>query len=187
MQSKDYFNGEKKSRFDINNNTYLKEFLVKNPPDFRISNKCCMYAKKLVSKKYIKEHDTDLMIVGVRKAEGGIRATSYKNCYSINDGSADQYRPLFWFSNQDRKDYETMFEIQHSDCYTAYGLKRTGCVGCSYNIDFIEELDIIQKYEPKLYNAVWHIFGKSYEYTSKYRKFQKEMKNKKKEEKKQNS
>ncbi len=59
--------------------------------------------------------------------------------------------------------------------YVEYGLKRTGCVGCPFNPRINEELEIIEKYEPKLYTAAVNIFGKSYEYTRKYREFVKMM------------
>ena len=39
-----------------------------------------------------------------------------------------------------------------------------------------EELAIVEQYEPKMYKACMNIFGKSYEYTKKYRAFQAEMK-----------
>ena len=68
-------------------------------------------------------------------------------------------------------DYESAYGIVHSRCYTEYGLKRTGCVGCPYGRDFEHELGIIKKYEPKLYKAVINIFKDSYEYTRKYREF----------------
>ena len=63
--------------------------------------------------------------------------------------------------------------MQNSRCYTEYGLKRTGCAGCPFGKDFEFELEVIQKYEPKLYKAVNNIFGDSYEYTRKYREFYK--------------
>lgn len=62
-------------------------------------------------------------------------------------------------------------------------MKRTGCCGCPYGRDFEKELEIIQKYEPKLYKACVNIFGQAYEYTRKYREFVKEMKAKEKESK----
>lgn len=64
----------------------------------------------------------------------------------------------------------------HSKCYTEYGLKRTGCVGCPYGRDFENELEVVQKYEPKLYKAVCNIFKDSYEYTRKYKAFVEDMK-----------
>ena len=73
--------------------------------------------------------------------------------------------------------------MTHSRCYTEYGLRRTGCVGCPFSKHITEELAIIEEHEPNLYKAAVHIFGKSYEYTAKYRAFVKEMKAKEKEEK----
>ena len=57
------------SRFSINRNRWLKEFMIANPPNFRISNKCCEYAKKKPAKLLIQKYDADLEIIGVRKAE----------------------------------------------------------------------------------------------------------------------
>lgn len=164
-----------KSRFNISYNKWLKEFMIINPPTFRISNKCCMYAKKNVTKKYKKENHIDLGIVGVRKAEGGARASAYKTCFSCNDDGSDEYRPIWWYLNETKKQYEDAYGIIHSKCYSEYGLKRTGCAGCPYGRDFEYELGIIKKYESKLYVAVNNIFGDSYEYTRKYREFVKEM------------
>ena len=171
----------KMSRFSINRNRFLKEFIMLNPPDFPISNKCCEYAKKKPAKKIIKEENADLDVTGIRQAEGGVRAANYKNCYSKSkDKNCDTYRPLFWYSNSDKKRYDEIFGVEHSRCYSEYGLIRTGCVGCPLNPRITEELEIIRKYEPSLYNAAVNIFGKSYEYTKKYREFAKMMKSQKK-------
>lgn len=163
------------SSFNIKRNKWLKEFMIANPPTFKISNKCCTYAKKDVMKKYIKENDIDLNIMGVRKSEGGARATAYKSCFDQNIGSYDNYRPLFYYKDEDKIEYEKKCEITHSRCYTEYGLKRTGCAGCPFGRDFEQELQIIEKYEPKLYKAVNNIFGDSYEYTRKYKEFCRKM------------
>lgn len=158
------------STFNINRHRGLKEFMIKNPPWFKISNKCCLYAKKKLGHTYYKNNQGDLHIIGVRKAEGGARATSYKTCYS-QSATGDQWRPLFWFTNKDKSDYENQCNIIHSDCYTKYGLKRTGCAGCPFGKNFEAELKAAKEYEPKLYNAVNQIFKDSYEYTRMYREF----------------
>lgn len=160
-------------QFNIDHNKYLKEFIIQNPPQFKISSKCCQYAKKKVAAQYEKKAECDLAIVGVRKAEGGLRAILYKNCFTNNDKNMEisQYRPLFWFADTDEDLYNKMFNVQHSDCYSKYGLKRTGCTGCPYGRNLEKELAIIEKYEPKLLKAVNNIFGDSYEYTKKYREF----------------
>ncbi|MDE7365431.1 MAG: phosphoadenosine phosphosulfate reductase family protein [Ruminococcus sp.] len=170
------------SRFSINRNKWLKEFIMQNPPDFPISNKCCEYAKKKPAKQFIKEMDADIEITGIRKSEGGIRSANYKSCFSESKSKGcGTYRPIFWYADGDKRDYEQFYGVNHSRCYTEYGLKRTGCVGCPFNPRITEELEIIQKYEPKLYTAAVNIFGKSYEYTKKYRDFVKMMKSKDKE------
>ena len=163
------------SVFNIKRSKWLKEFMVENPPMFKISNKCCQYAKKDIMKKYLKENPVDLHMVGIRKAENGIRAMTYKSCFDQNLNGHDNYRPLFWYNNEDKTEYEEARNILHSKCYTEYGLSRTGCAGCPYGRKFEQELKIIEKYEPKLFKAVNNIFGDSYEYTRKYKKFCEEM------------
>lgn len=166
-------NGDK-SRFNIEHTPFLKEFMIENPPDFAISNKCCECAKKKVAKEAVKADECDLVMIGVRKAEGGIRSTSYNSCFSeATSKTVAQFRPLFWLTNADRQEYEHIFSIKHSDCYTVYGLVRTGCPGCPFGQNFEYELQVIEKKEPKLYKAVNKIFGKSYEYTRKYYEYRK--------------
>lgn len=173
------------SHFNINRNSWLKEFLIKNPPTFPISNKCCDGAKKSVSDLYMKEYPTDLMIMGVRRAEGGERATVYKECIYYNKQHKVNYLlPILFFSDLDRKEYEDEFNIIHSKCYTEYGLKRTGCAGCPYSKEYNFEVDVIHKYEPRLYNAVNNMWGEVYDYTNKYHEFQRIMNLKYKKNKK---
>lgn len=59
------------SQFNINCNLLLKDFIIKNHPTFKISNKCCEYAKKKVGRNYCNIHSNDLNIIGVRKLGGG--------------------------------------------------------------------------------------------------------------------
>ena len=163
------------SFLSIRNNKWLKEFIVRNPPTFKISSACCDYAKKRVAHTAIKDNGYRLSINGVRKAEGGTRKIMYKSCFTQKD-ACSEYRPIFWYSDEDRKVAEEFFGITHSDCYTKYGLIRTGCCGCPYNRDFEEELKIIEAHEPNLYKAVNHIFAESYAYTRAYRQFALQMK-----------
>lgn len=164
-----------KSKFNINYNKHLKEFMIKNPPTFRISNKCCYWAKKLVAKRFKEAGGFDLSIQGVRKAEGGARSSAYKNCFTpASDNTIDEYRPVFWFKKDTKEIFKKTYGITYSDCYEVWGLPRTGCAGCPYAQDFENELEAIRIYEPKLYKALIKVFGASYEYTRKYRIFREE-------------
>lgn len=166
------------SQFNIARNKYLKEFLIENPPDFKISAKCCDGAKKENAYQLEKTKGFDLSCIGVRKAEGGIRSNAYKGCFDEREtGTTKHFRPIFWLTNEDKKEYEEKYNIIHSDCYRVYGFKRTGCARCPFAKSEIEEAGTML-FEPKLFQATEKIFGKSYEYYTKFLQF--------KEQKKQN-
>lgn len=163
--------------FNIGVDKYLKEFIIANPPWFKISDKCCEYAKKNVAHKYIKNNNYICDIVGVRKAEGGQRSVAYKNCYTERIDGCSDYRPLFWWKNSDKEEYEKLYHIVHSGCYTKYGMLRTGCAGCPFGRrNFEERIETIKHYEPKLYVAINNIFKDSYEYTRMFNEFREKMK-----------
>lgn len=71
-------NTKKSARMGISWNKWLKEFIMAYPPDFAISDRCCEYAKKKVGHnivdKGIPGYDKfDLLIIGIRRSEGGER------------------------------------------------------------------------------------------------------------------
>lgn len=159
-------------RYCIDRNYKLKEFLIAYPPTFKISDKCCQGAKKQPSHKYEKAHRFDCKCMGLRLAEGGIRSTTYKNCYTYEPlADIQNMRPIWWFTDNDKSEYISRYAVILSDCYIVYGMRRTGCAGCPFNSKFENDLLILQKYEPKLYKAAIAIFGASYDYTRKYREF----------------
>lgn len=168
-------NNHKFPQWNINYKKYLKEFLIDNPPTFSISSKCCTYAKKKTAKKLYKDLDPDVVVTGLRSAEGGIRQAAFSSCYSV--GKPDTYRPIWWFTNEDKAEYNRFYKIKNSECYTKYGFKRTGCACCPFGLELEEELLKTKKYEPKLYKAVLGVFGKSYDYTRQYYKFRAEKEN----------
>ena len=162
------------SRFMIKRHKYLKEFLMTNPPEFTISNKCCHYAKKMPSKQYEKQHGFDLKCLGIRKAEGGVRSIQYKTCFT-EQAELDQFRPGFWLRNCDMSEYCSHYGIEHSECYSKYGFVRTGCSGCPFNLQIERDLESIKLYEPQMYRLSHAVFGQSYEYTKMYHQFREEM------------
>ena len=159
---------------------WLKEYMVAHPPTVPISAKCCQKAKKDPAEKFQKDQGFDLICTGLRKSEGGNRAISFKTCISVSDADADKYRPIFWLTDQDKRDYEKHYGVTHSDCYNIWGMDRTGCPGCPYGKKFEQELALMQQYEPKFYRAVLNIFGASYEYTRGYLAYRERMKKEKK-------
>lgn len=168
-----------KSRFNIEYNIYLKEFLIEYGLPFRVSGKCCDGAKKMPIKTYTKSNEVDLMILGLRKSEGGSRVGAYNSCFSQSTSYGyAMYRPIWFWSNEMKEWYIDKFNIKLSDCYEEYGLKRTGCAACPFGLNFEDELVQLQENEPKLAKGISNIFAPSYEWTRKYREFQREMRNK---------
>ena len=170
------------SKFNIEYVRGLKEFIMSSPPDFRISPKCCDYAKKDPAHDFLNAGSFDMNCVGVRKAERGVRATAYTSCFDRGFCGADQFRPLFWITDAQKDAYRKQFGIVRSDCYEVRGMERTGCACCPFGKQFEEELELVQKYEPKLFNAVQAIFGKSYDHTRRFLEFRKTLPKEAKEE-----
>lgn len=173
-----YQNGsEGRTMFNIDRNKYLREFIIQNPPSFKVSPSCCQWAKKKPSKKYCEDEQIQLLCTGVRKAEGGIRSVSYQSCYTQKVDGMSTFRPIFWFSDEDKEDYCQRFGVIHSRCYTEYGLKRTGCTGCPYNRKLFDEIGMVAMHEPQMIKAANNMFKESYAWTKAYREYA-EMKNK---------
>lgn len=164
-----------KKRKDITQFKHLREFMQQHPPNFAISKKCCDYAKKNVSHEFNREFRPDICIGGMRLSEGGLRTASIKNCFSLprDDVYYAEYRPLWFWTDEDKRIYKEWRGLQYSDCYENWGFKRTGCVGCPCAAASVEQLRIAEQYEPNKVKAAYAVFGKSYEYREKYNEFKK--------------
>ena len=167
-----YFYGTRKSMYSIARLKLLKEFLCTNPPDFAISERCCDYAKKNVAKEFDKQFKPDLKVIGMRQAEGGRRAGKLQNCFTpAGENNIANYRPLWFWSDEDKQIYKEWRGIRYSDCYEDWGFSRTGCVGCPCNSKALSELMIARQFEPNKAKAAFAVFGKSYEYREAYKTF----------------
>lgn len=169
------------SKYTVANRRWLKEFIMENPPTFPISDECCLYAKKLTAQREHEESGMEVDIIGVRKAEGGVRANAATTCFSpSNAGHGSHgyavYRPVWWFTDADKRAYTEEMKIVNSDCYSLYGFTRTGCALCPFaGSGLAAEMDAIRQYEPRLYRIGWKVFGKAYEYQMAYERFKREM------------
>ena len=175
------------SRFNIEKCRLLKEFMIEHPPDFLISDRCCGGAKKDPAHDFIREIKATINMVGVRKAEGGVRATAYNSCFSepSSKSEAAQFRPLFFFTDKDKEEYCKRRGVVHSDLYEKHGFLRTGCACCPFGSRFEQELQTADKLDPGLEKAARAIFGASYAYTRAYRRFKAQCDEEKKSDKNQ--
>ena len=151
----------------------MLDFIRENPIPFRVSNKCCDICKKQPAHKLQKNYD--MVITGERRDEGGMRSVPRKDCTSMcftesGDGKF-RLRPLYYVSDADKEWYKQRYGIRYSDAYEVYGLKRTGCCGCSISARAAEDLEKIRPYEPNLVKAAWNVFGPSYLYRQQYNEY----------------
>ena len=167
--SNDYTSKGMYTSYCINRNKWLREYVISNHPSFKISGKCCHYAKKLPAEKSARENGCDVRLMGTRRSEGGVRSLSSK-CFEPKDGGPDFYKPVYWLNNEDKAFYVERFGIEHSDCY-AWGFTRTGCVGCPFNRQCMSDLSLAERHEPNVVRAARRVFADSYEYTLAYREY----------------
>lgn len=157
----------------INSSKYMRDFIGKYPPDFKISAKCCDCCKKQLAHKIQKNFD--MIITGERRAEGGMRSVPRKDntalCFGETSSGQYRLRPLYYVTDKDKEWYKNYYGIKYSDAYEVYGLTRTGCCGCPISHKAVDDLEKIRPYEPNVVKAAWNIFGASYKYRAKYNEY----------------
>lgn len=156
----------------INSSPYMYDFMVENPPTFKISAKCCDYCKKQVAHAVQKGYE--MIITGERRDEGGMRSVPRSAdangtmCFYGQANGQYRFRPLYYVSDEDKAWYKKRYNIRYSDAYEKYGLKRTGCCGCPISSRAVSDLELIKPFEPNVVKAAWNIFGDSYRYRQAY-------------------
>lgn len=162
----------------INSSKYMLDFLKENPPDFKISARCCDYCKKQIAHKVQKDYE--MIITGERRDEGGMRSVPRQGeansamCFGETGDGQWRLRPLYYVSDKDKAWYKEYYGIRYSDAYEVYGLTRTGCCGCPISYKAVDDLELIRPYEPNVVKAAWHIFGDSYRFRQRYNAYKAE-------------
>lgn len=173
-------NGEERPEIQlvINSSKYMLDFIKTTPPTFKISNHCCDVCKKAVAHSIQKQYD--MVITGERRDEGGMRSVPRSGdlnktmCFTETADGTFRLRPLYYVSDADKQWYKDYHGIRYSDAYEVYGLKRTGCCGCSISARAVDDLKIIERYEPNVVKAAWNIFGDSYRYRQAYNEYKRQ-------------
>lgn len=144
---------EHKSTFNLNKTA--REKLLSGELH-KISPKCCVYRKKKPTAQFEKETGLKA-ILGVRGAEGIIRKSKYKGCFSKDK----KFTPLWDLTDELENAIYEKYKIELPEIYKY--LTRTGCMGCpygSYKHDTEKELKLLSK---KQREFVCNHFAESYE------------------------
>lgn len=142
---------------------WIRTKLSKEGLNFKVANDCCKYLKKLPVYDYMKANNIKVSVTGERIAEGGARKYAYKSCL-VPHKFYTKFMPLLYLSDNDVNTLIEQNNIQLSDCYTKYGLKRTGCVACPFSQNIQYELNILKTYEPNKHTAMMKLLGNAYQY-----------------------
>ena len=159
----------------INSSRYMLDFIRENPPCFKISAECCDHCKKAPAHRIQKGYE--MVITGERRDEGGMRSVPRQGeanktmCFSETSSGQYRLRPLYYVSDADKAWYKEFYGVRYSDAYEVYGLTRTGCCGCPISYKAVDDLKMIEPWEPNLVKAAWAIFGDSYRYRQQYNEY----------------
>ena len=126
----------------------LYQFRYGEGLNFRVSDKCCHYLKVEPFKKWQRERERPIAIVGLIREEGGRRAMSAQ-CLAYKEGKLKSFQPLVTVT----KDWEKWFISEYSIklpilYYPPYNFERTGCKGCPFDVYLQKDLDILEQYFP---------------------------------------
>lgn len=138
-------------------------------PNFslKVSQKCCKRLKKEPFKRYAKEHGITITMTGVRGNEGGIRQqhAEKQGCvFKDKNGEIYRFNPLSPCSDEFCEWYIKTRNIELCELYyDPYNFKRTGCVGCPYNVDLRKDLDLMKQMLPGEWKQACSIWQPVYE------------------------
>ena len=125
----------------------------------KVSSACCRENKKKVAHEYERASGRGICMTGMRKAEGGLRASSSGCVVKDNDGNVYRFNPLFPVSDAEKEGMIKALGVRlPSLYYPPFNFKRTGCKGCPYAIDLQRELDLLEEFFPaerKQCEAIW--------------------------------
>jgi len=150
-----------KSMYKRINVKKIKDFLNSN--EIRISAQCCDLLKKKPMKKWQKENDKKVAIMGVRAQESLMRRTVWvrKGCiYETKDQVV--VNPIIFFTDKDIWEYAKKFNIKFADIYyEPHNLERNGCYCCGFGCHRTEENNFIKLKEmnPHLWASVTNHWG----------------------------
>ena len=136
---------------------FTQEFTLK------LSDKCCYRLKKEVAAKWEKESKRPICITGMRMAEGGYR-NYQSNCAVFEGKDLKKFHPLKPCSDDFVETFLKELRYPICDLYKEpFNFKRTGCLGCPFNINLKAELTKLLEYSPKQAKTAYTIWKPVYD------------------------
>lgn len=161
--------------YNINKYSYLKEFIMDNPPDFKISDKCCKEVIKKPVHKYATKNEFDIVLYDSIDIKGSIKSKRSNQFIKANfiNKKYDQYMPLFNLSESDIMECKKFYGLKFSDSFEVYHNRGGICVGCPYggHYGITEDMRMAERFAQG--PGIWakKVFEKSYQYTNEYTEY----------------
>lgn len=118
--------------------------------DFKLkcSDECCIRLKKKPVEKYAINNNLSITLTGMRKDEGGQRASI--NCIVLDkDDSLKKFHPLLVVSDEWENEFIKQNNIKLCKLYyPPYNFARTGCKGCPFSLKLEEQLEVMARLLP---------------------------------------
>lgn len=129
----------------------------------KVSSKCCDRLKKEVSKKWQEENKIAWAITGIRMAEGGLRGI-HGGCMTTIKRGLYKFHPLKPLDDKFIQDFIDHFKIHICKLYhEPFNFKRTGCIGCPFNVNLEQDLKLFLEYMPQTAKRAYLIWKDVYE------------------------
>lgn len=151
-----YYPTENRKRFGC---PKILKYQFEEGTALKISDKCCTKLKKEPFSKWQEENSKPYKMTGERLFEGGLIA-SHKGFLVIDKNSnLKKFKPLNPITSEWLEWFIKEYQIELCELYDEpYNFKRTGCLGCPFNIKLQDTLDILEKtlpLEKKKAEAIW--------------------------------
>lgn len=129
----------------------------------KVSDLCCSNLKKKPFHDYSMRTGRNIAMTGIRKDEGGQRASVAGCVIKDKSGNVVKFHPLLVVSDAFIDEFIKRYDVQLCKLYyPPFNFKRTGCKGCPYSLDLQEQLSIMDKYLPHERMQCELIWGKVY-------------------------
>ena len=123
----------------------------------KVSDKCCEKMKEEPLKKWQIENNRPYAIIGLMREEGGRRNRS--GCLAFKKNKLTAFQPLTVVTKEWEDWFIEKYGVELSPIYMPpYNFERSGCVGCPFNPDLQEALDVLEEFFPnerKRCEAIW--------------------------------
>ena len=121
--------------------------------NIKISDYCCRELKKKPIHKWEKENNRFVAMTGMRKEEGGTRQLISGCILTDKNGKLKKFHPLLVVSDEWEEWFIDTQKVNVCDLYNPpYNFKRTGCCGCPFSLDLLDQLETMAKLLPSQRN-----------------------------------